>query len=445
MSVGTSPKRRLAVIGLDGVGLDLARHLAGSGIMPNLGRLMEKGAPWRTESPLPEVSPVCWSSMFSGAGPGVHGVFGFAEPAGGSYSIKPVDSKSVACPRLWDEVSVAGGRSVVLNVPLTYPASPLNGVMVSGFVTPELANGVHPRGLLPLLEDLKYRPEAELELGREDPAELARDLGLALGARLRLFEQMLSEPWDLYVGVITDSDRVNHFLWPALWEPEHPLHPAAASLYRRMDGFIGKAWSLLEPEVAEGRAALLIAADHSFGPIVSEVYLNPWLAAEGFLQFDGGPGSEVILPQTRALALDPGRIYLHTAERFPGGGRFSVSEREALLGRLRDRLRALRYTRVLRTPEGGIATSVEAPIQAARLGRELYHGPAAKYGPDLVATPAPGYSLRAGLGQPGVFGLSHIKGAHRPTGALALCLPGPAEPPPTVAGLHGLMRGLLGL
>src|SRR3712207_8375764 len=39
-------------------------------------------------------------------------------------------------PRLWDFASRRGKRSIILSVPGTYPPRPLNGVMVSCFLTP---------------------------------------------------------------------------------------------------------------------------------------------------------------------------------------------------------------------------------------------------------------------------------------------------------------------
>lgn len=132
---------RLIMIGLDGVGLDLARSLADRGVMPNLGRMMHAGRAWSTASPLPEVSPVCWTSMFSGTDPGEHGIFGFGEYDLARGGVRPVDSSHVRAERLWERLSRLGRRSVVLNVPLTFPAKEIHGVMVSGFVTPDLNRG----------------------------------------------------------------------------------------------------------------------------------------------------------------------------------------------------------------------------------------------------------------------------------------------------------------
>lgn len=439
---------RLIFIGLDGLGLDLAQSLAARGVMPHLGRLMALGAAWPTASPLPEVSPVCWTSLFSGAEPGEHGIYGFGELAPGAYGVRPVQAEAVAVPRLWDELSRRGRRSVVLNVPLTYPAQAIQGVMVSGFVAPELSRAVHPPSLLPRLEALGYRPEADLEAGVDDPKALTADLGRAIAARSALFRQFWDDPWDLYVAVFTDSDRVNHFLWPALWEPGHPLHAPALDLYRDMDDFLGQLWRRFGPEVESGRAALLIAADHAFGPIRSEVYLNPWLRQEGFLQVEGwrqGPGHERILAQSLALALDPGRVYLHWAGRFPGGRLTPGPAAERALAAIREGLLSLRFRRV-ETAGGQARIREEAPIARVHLGRDLYHGPQAHLAPDLVAEAAEGYSLRAGLGRASVFGLSHLTGTHRPLGALACLLPRPAgTPPERISGLNDLMRALLGL
>ncbi len=436
---------RLIFIGLDGVGLDLAQSLALRGVMPNLAGLMARGAAWPTASPLPDVSPVCWTTMFSGQEPGEHGIYGFAHHRPGAYAMAPTDSTMVRSPRLWDLLSAQGRRSAILGLPLTFPASDINGVMISGFVCPDLAQGVHPPGLLASLEAAGYRAEAELDRGRDDVAGLLADISAALAVRLQYFEQILKqEPWDLYAAVITDTDRVNHFAWPALWDDGHPLARAALEIYRLADGFIGRVLEHRAADIASGKASLLIAADHSFGPIRSEVYLNPWLVSQGLLQIQGEPPNETILPRTAAIALDPGRIHLHWAGRFPGGWVHPGPEAQALLERISEGLLALRFRRV---EQGSDRISVveEAPIAAVHRGKDLYHGPQAETAPDLVAVAAPGYSLRAGLDRPGVFGVSHLSGTHRPTGALACAWPAPPDRPKSVAGLGGLMADMLGL
>jgi predicted AlkP superfamily phosphohydrolase/phosphomutase len=437
--------KRLIFLGLDGVGLEQARGLARRGVMPHLAELLEAGRSWGLDSPLPEVSPVCWTSLFSGANPGEHGVFGFGEPLPGSYQVRPVDSRAVRVPRLWDRLTRAGRPAVVAGVPLTYPASPIQGVMVSGFVAPELSRAVHPSAWLARLEAMGYRPEAELELGREDRAALAADLARALEDRLELFRRLWAEPWELFCAVITDTDRANHFLWPALQEAGHPLAEAALEVFRRADGFLGWVWQRARPWVEAGEADLVVAADHSFGPIRSEVYLNPWLQEQGLLAVEGPAGAERILPQTRALALDPGRVYLHD-QRFPGGSRLLPGEAQSLRAEIAAGLQGLAYTHISRD-NGQMRAETLRPVARAHLREELYAGPAAGLGPDLVAEAAPGFSLRAGLDRGAVFGTSHLAGTHRPAGALALWAGsgGRGAGPGHIQDLHPLLARALGL
>ena len=437
---------RLIMIGLDGVGLDLAQDLAGRGIMPHLGRLMRAGRAWPTASPLPEVSPVCWTSMFSGQDPGGHGIFGFGEYDLARGGVRPVDSTQVRAERLWERLSRLGRRSVVLNVPLTFPAREINGVMVSGFVTPDLKRGVRPSSLLSELEEMGYRPEADLDQGITDVSAMMKDLRATLQIRLKLFEKFLDEDWDLYVAVITETDRVNHFVWPALSDPAHPMAHDALTVYKMVDDFLGLVWAKKGPDIQEGRMNLLVAADHSFGPIQAEFYVNRWLVENGYLTVQGEPGVEKILPQTVALALDPGRIYLHLKGRFPDARLEPGPQAQALAGEIRARLLNAAYAD-FSVNAGSLPQKPLHPAKEVRYGRELYHGPYVGQGPDLVAVGAPGFSLRAGLGKPRVFGRSHLTGTHRAQGALALWVgEGPGQVTPSeVRGLYGLMARGLGL
>jgi predicted AlkP superfamily phosphohydrolase/phosphomutase len=373
--------------------------------------------------------------MFSGVNPGEHGVFGFGEPADDSYRVTPVDASCFRAPRIWELMSQKNRPSVVLNVPLTYPARPLVGSMVSGFVAPSLERAVYPPGLLPQLRQAGYRPEADMDLGLADPQALIDDLGQVIAARLRLFEQMLESDWELYLAVVTDTDRINHFFWQAMHTKGHPLKGPALGLFRQIDGFLGKVLQYTKAALQAKTVSLLIAADHSFGPIDFELYLNRWLIGQGYLEILLEEGSEQILPQTKALALDPGRIYLHRSGRFSSGKAAEPSKwleiKEQMVGELMN----------IKHPDTG-----KPCIARVHRKEELYQGPYLDNAPDLVLEAMPGVSLRAGLAKPQVFGHSHLSGTHRPEGALALWLGGPLDTPPGhIQGLHRIMLDALDL
>ena len=71
--------------------------------------------------------------------PGDLGVYGFRNRADHSYdNLFIANSTAIKEPRLWDLATRAGKPSIVLGVPGTYPPRPLNGVMVSCFLTPTI-------------------------------------------------------------------------------------------------------------------------------------------------------------------------------------------------------------------------------------------------------------------------------------------------------------------
>lgn len=285
-----------------------------------------------------------------------------------------------------------------------------------------------------------------MDQGTRDLPALLKDLRATLEIRLKVFEKFLDEDWDLFIAVITDTDRVNHFLWPALVDPSHPLADEALAIYKMADDFLGLVWEKMGQEIQDGRMNLLVAADHSFGPIQSEFYLNRWLVERGYLKVQGEPGAEKILPDTVALALDPGRIYLHLKGRFPDARLEPGPGARALAGEIRADL--LNTTNAdFSGNDGSLSEKSVHPVAEVHYGSELYHGPYAGQGPDLVAVATYGFSLRAGLAKPQVFGRGHLTGTHRPQGALALWVGDglKGELTSEVNGLYGLMACGLGL
>lgn len=114
--------------------------------------------------------------------PGKHGILGFTRAREGSHEQEVVRSGDVRAPQLWDHLSAAGKRSIVFNLPNLYPATALNGVMVTGLLTPhdnsdwcypgELSDELVAAGLGFMKQPSVHRlrrmnPErAEIKLGR---------------------------------------------------------------------------------------------------------------------------------------------------------------------------------------------------------------------------------------------------------------------------------------
>jgi predicted AlkP superfamily phosphohydrolase/phosphomutase len=148
---GTSPteakKGKVVILGLDGADFDLLQPLIDSGDLPNLQRFQGQGAWGRLASTIPPISVPAWPSCFTGVNPGKHGVFGFGKFDPLSYQDVLCQSTDVQAPALWHLLGEAGQRSLVINVPLTFPPQPLEGVLISGMFPSPHANYIYPLAL----------------------------------------------------------------------------------------------------------------------------------------------------------------------------------------------------------------------------------------------------------------------------------------------------------
>jgi len=387
---------RLLVLGLDGLPLSLARQHAQR--LPNVSRLLPHAQAMRAE--LPELSPVNWTSFFTAEGPGRHGVHGFTVLDPKTYALRIANFNDVRVPTIFDRLGEAGLVSRVVNLPNMAPAKPLRGMLIGGFVAEDLTSAVFPPFLLGPLRAAGYRVEGDTTRGAAEPEYLLEQLRLSLAGRRAALNLLWPDlGWDLFVCVLTETDRLFHFFFPAVEEEDHPLHAACMALLAEWDGLVGEVLerydALPEPK------ALLALADHGFCALETEVDLNRVLLEAGFLRLGRAPRDEwdagCIGPDARAFALDPGRIVLHRADRFARG---CVRESEAA-GIMAD----------LRTLLLGLTWKGRPVMEQVLDGRELY---GSENAPDLICVPRRGCDLKARFDRAEVFGHFGRFGMHSP-------------------------------
>jgi predicted AlkP superfamily phosphohydrolase/phosphomutase len=392
-------RSRVCVIGLDGVPHGMIADLAGRGVMPAMGGLLASGRLHKMKASLPEISAVSWSNFMTGRNPGTHGIFGFTEFKPGSYEVRYPNSLDLQAPAIWDTLGAKGLRSIVINQPSTYPARPMKGVLISGFVAIELAKAVHPLSYRAALDKAGYRVDIDTMKSREDPDFLWGELTGTMDGHEKALDLLWSEPWDYFEFVVTGTDRLHHFLWNAYGDEAHPFHGRFLEYYRRVDRVIHRLVTAFRKETGSD-AGLYLLSDHGFTGIVQEVHLNSWLEKNGYLLFSdvSRRGLEDISAGTRAFALDPNRIYLNLKGKFPRGevedaGRESLREEiaAALAGLTFDGRRVVR--KVFRS-------------------EEVYSGPLMRKGPDFIVLGEPGFDMKGSVKKQEVFGRTSLQGMH---------------------------------
>lgn len=378
---------RVVFIGLDGTPYTFVRRLIDEGLAPNMARLAQQGSLLRMDSTWPWVSSVAWSSMMTGVNAGKHNIFGFIDRDPATYKQFIPTGRNMKARTLWEVLGDAGKRVAVVNVPVTYPPRPVNGILVSGFLSPSLEKAVYPPSYLPTLQKLGYIVDADPWKARESKDLALEQVNTVFDARIRtLFHLLENEEWDYLHVHVMETDRLHHFLWQQMEEGDPTYAPAFFDFYLRIDDMLGRL-----AESLDGNTTLMWMADHGFCTIKKEVYVNRWLMDQGWLHLRNVPpdrkkGLDEIDPRSVAYSLDPGRVVIRVRGREKEGCVDPGAEYEAL----RDEIASAALA--LREPDSG-----EPIFQHAFKREDLYHGPYLGQAADLILAPYDGYDPKGPL------------------------------------------------
>jgi len=421
-----TPPHRVMVIGLDCGTFDIIKPWIAEGHLPNLARLLHAGSHGILNSTVPTISPAAWTSFMTGKNPGKHGVFDFFQRKKDGYDVFIVRNNLPALGTIFRYLSEAGYRVGVFNVPMTYPPEEVNGFMVSGLGAPDNHRYTYPSALVEQLKAQNYtinNPPFTPETAEEFYDQLVDNTRIRAEAMLRLLHQ---EPWDFFMAVFRDIDTIEAFYWHYM-DPTHPLYNPKASdklknailnYHIQIDGIIGE---MLD---AFGEGITFVISDHGGGPLHKEVYVNNWLAQEGFLTTKQGREAKdtflqslrrigitresitkaigwsavdwlksrlplsmrtwvpwenpnlvemVDWPRTKAYSFGHiGQIFINLQGREPQGVVAPGIEYQQVVGEIVKRLRQLK------DPETG-----EPAVTKIYLRDELYHGPYIESAPDI--------------------------------------------------------------
>jgi predicted AlkP superfamily phosphohydrolase/phosphomutase len=140
----TVRSRQLVFIGIDGASWEYVDVLIQRGLLPNIARLRREGTSATLRSLQCPVSPPAWTTMLTGYLPEQSGVYSFGAFDQETKAFTGIRSTDARVPFVWEAAGRAGRRSAVVNVPMTYPVYPINGIMVSGLLTPIDLGGALP-------------------------------------------------------------------------------------------------------------------------------------------------------------------------------------------------------------------------------------------------------------------------------------------------------------
>jgi predicted AlkP superfamily phosphohydrolase/phosphomutase len=325
-------KKKVFVLGLDSAPTSILFHRLRDEL-PNFRRLMEGGSWGPLRSTIPAITCPAWMAMLTGKNPGTLGFYGFRNRVNYSYDQMSIaNSTSVKEPTVWDLAAAAGKKVILIGIPQTYPPRPVNGQLVTCFLTPSIQSEyTWPRELKNEIARVVGEYVLDVRDFRTDNKDrLLGQIYEMTDKRFKLLEHMLrTKEWDFAMMVEMGPDRLHHGFWK-YYDPTHrgyvqgsPYETAIPDYYRHLDGLLGRILPLVEEQ-----AHVMVVSDHGAKGMIGGVCLNEWLIRQGYLVLKEYPEKPTPLEKckvdwarTRAWGAGGyyGRLSINVAGREPEG------------------------------------------------------------------------------------------------------------------------------
>lgn len=260
--------------------------------LPTFRKLMEKGAYGLLTSCIPCITVPAWSCMLSSKDPGTLGFYGFRNRADYSYdNLTIATGAAVKEKRVWDYLGEAGKQCIVVGVPQTYPIKPVNGYLISSFLTPTVQKQyTHPNELRYEIDRILEGREYDVDVRNyrtDNKDNLLRQIYEMTEKRFKVLNYLIREKeWDFFMFVEIGVDRIHHGFWKYhdpehnQYEPGNKFENAIKEYYQYIDREVAK---LLE--AVDDDTIVLVVSDHGAKRIDGGFCINEWLHQEGYLVF----------------------------------------------------------------------------------------------------------------------------------------------------------------
>lgn len=337
---------KVLVIGLDGMTFDVARPLMDAGEMASLASLERRGVSATLLSTYPPISAPAWVTFLTGNNPGRHGIFNFQNldlSRYSSFSETLVNSTYFRGKTLLDHAGAEGKRILAYRIPLTYPAWPVNGLLVAGPPTPDRKRAY----AAPADREHELPPMTLLshdELARAKRAGDIATIDACNAYELKVMDQVtrraIDDGTDVIVTFTGIPDGLHHSFWH-LHDPASPIHDPAASAHDR--SVIRRWYVEIDRMIAGWLAglgdewAVIVLSDHGGGPAPTRLFnVNHVLASRGYLKPTSASRARVarlVSRQVNALRRRvPGKVWLKN--HLPAGLKSQVRQLRNGTGRI---------------------------------------------------------------------------------------------------------------
>lgn len=405
---------RVVSIGLDGAAWHKLDRLISENRLPNLAELTDTGVRAPLRSVTPPVTCPAWRCSTSGKNPGKLGVYWWLNVDRDRGEITSPNANSFNTADVWNYLGDDGHRCAVLNIPMTYPPSEIEGTMVSGFGAAFDSDGEHEHSIT-------YPPEFERELIEKYGWKTTVD-DVTTPEGLETAYDVIRSRFDLLGDILDDDYDYVHLTVFYINALEHKYGDGEET---------SRAWELIDERLGQidtEDTLLLLYSDHGHGHIENTFVINRWLLDNGYLSLTSDSTSNTEVSRELYTALEsagvsPKKLAAYGRRIFPEAiydrlmpSKFPISstqlteevdwnQTDAIAfsqgplylnrSRLGDRYPTVREQ--LRDELAGLTHQGEQVLSDVQPAKDVYDGPNVTDAPDLLLSSGEGWEIYGGI------------------------------------------------
>jgi len=272
------------MIALDGAEPRLIEQWMAEGSLPNLKRLNSNGAYGRLQSTADWLAGSPWPTFYTGTLPSEHGLYHYLQWRADNMTLARPAPGWIAPIPFWRSLDKVRRRVISLDVPMTLPADPFDGIEITGWEThdrlappashpPKIINWINQEFGPPTLSDefFELKPVTTLLRSRDEIIQNTHHVTKVAEVLMK------KEDWDLFIVGFSAPHRGGHQLWDLSGtlgdaEPNEAkdFSNALREVYVTCDTAIGR----LLDKTSDG-VSVLVFSLHGMGPNTSRVRLLP--------------------------------------------------------------------------------------------------------------------------------------------------------------------------
>lgn len=431
---------KLFFLGIDSATWELIKPWANAGKLPGFAQLLKNGLALNLESTVPPLTPVAWTSLYTGVNAGKHNIFDFYRITKNQRLTVNLASDN-RMSTIFELLSQQQRKIAVCNLPFTFPVRPVKGLMLSGFMTPNLnSDFLYPESLKKEFKlrfpDYRFTEQTRYGMDKVSQDSFFQELLVNIKQKIKIFDWVETQSdWDLMAVNFMEVDHVQHWFFK---EPKKLL-----MVYQAIDNYLQK--KLRGRHINQ----VMVFSDHGAGPYLRNLNLNTLFLQKGLLKlkprfstrfkkllfnmgFTVGNVSKMALRLNRLPNSKKGRAHAQKIKLFLDLTDIDYHRSTAFVfgyyGNIfllkKDKRSWLKVKQVL----SELRFKGKPVIDRIWERAQVYQGPFAKNGPDILYS-AGNYAFGASAITPfldnTVFSTPHTlkSGEHRPEGIFALAKP----------------------